>query len=660
MKLVLSNRRLFLAIRVMLLAAAPTAIDSLQAQEFAPEPLTDLGLIEEVNNPAAEGGRTFGHSMLQGETLGEFRYGVTQQTNTGPRCVAEIPGPVSHGPQDCQLAPYRARAQSLDANPPVPFCGPLDRIDDDLDTAIPIDLAAWWETGVSAPLGFASATNSVDVAGLTQSALSMSPLVKGVLTEPKIRQNDLVIENAAFDSTAFVEGKFADTNEPVGSALTTGDNSERFRDETFSSAAGVRRSARSGGTFELAQRGGFQENNSTFLIPNPQGTTRLEINFTQPLMRNRGRAVNETRIVLAQIDLKLAEAEVRSELEDHLIDVTRAYWSLYQARTQWLQQDRLYENATKLLEVLKARNGVDSHTRQVLRAQAAVASRQSDLVRTETRIRNSQARLRLLTGDPSLTGNMGLGRSNHMELIPQDMPLAMPVTISPRDATITALDNRPDITDSIRKIQAVSARVGAAKNQVLPRLDLILHTHVAGLDAQRDTFGAFTNQFSEGRPSYAAGLLYEVPIGNRAAQARLARNRWEMVRAMHEFQQTTEEAFTEVELAVRETQTTYCEMVAKKQSIDAANREVDYLEQRWELLPDPNESAVLLIENLLDAQERLADEERSFVAAQVGYAMSWVQLRKTMGVLLRFDNPNLPPSSPEIWSSDSDVWSQSP
>lgn len=79
-------------------------------------------------------------------------------------------------------------------------------------------------------------------------------------------------------------------------------------------------------------------------------------------------------------------------------------------------------------------------------------------------------------------------------------------------------------------------------------------------------------------------------------------------------------------------------MLTKKQAIDAAEREVSYLQQRWKLLPDPNESAVLLIENLLDAQERLADQERSFVRSQVAYAMSWVQLRKAMGVLLRFDN----------------------
>ena len=94
---------------------------------------------------------------------------------------------------------------------------------------------------------------------------------------------------------------------------------------------------------------------------------------------------------------------------------------------------------------------------------------------------------------------------------------------------------------------------------------------------------------------------------------------------------------------MREIHTGYEEMVTKKHAIDAAAKEVNYLRQRWELLPDPNESAVLLIEDLLDAQERLADQERAFVRAQAAYAMSWVLLRKSMGVLLRLDNPSHSP-----------------
>ena len=482
----------------------------------------------------------------------------------------KIPIPIHHGPYRGQLDEYRIRAAEIS--------------DAEMGTATDVTIPVlseeiWWQEMVAGPIGLSGQALPVDLNGLTQTALACSPLVKSILTEPRIRRSDLVIADADFDTVAFIEGNFADTNEPVGSLLTTGNDATRFRDQTFSSAAGLRKRARAGGALELVQRGGFQANNSSLLDPNPQGTTRLEVNFTQPLLKDHGRAVNNTRVLLAQIDIELAKSDVRAELEKHLVDVTRAYWDLFGARAGWLQRNRLLQGAIDLHRILVARDQVDSLKRQTLRAEVAVASRRSDLIRAEAKIRNSQARLRLLTGDPRLIQRAA------WELTPQESPLSVPVKLSTREATITALDNRPDIAKSIRQIQAVSARVGAARNQVLPRLDMILSTYVAGLDSRRDTFGAFVNQFSDGRPSYAAGLLFEVPINNRASRARLDRSRWELTRAIHEFQQTTDVAFTEVEVAVRETQTALGEMVTKQQAIEAASHEVNLPEPALEITP---------------------------------------------------------------------------
>ncbi len=558
-----------------------------------------------------------------------------------PEIASHIPPPISRGPFEGHLDYYRARAAEIADD---------TRADRSESAAIGLlGFDMWWDGVLPTRLGIEGESIPIDISSLTLITLESSPLVQGILTEPLIRRNDMVVADAEFDPLAFVEAKFADTNDPVGSKLTTGNNDDRYRDETFSSEAGIRKKTRRGASLELVQRGGFEKNNSTFLDPNPQGTTRLEVNFAQPLLKDGGRAVNLTRVMIASIDVKLADSEVRSGLEDHLVDVTAAYWGLYQARAEWLQRNRLLDGAVRLHDVLAARGSVDSLQRQILRARVAVKSRRSELVRAEARIRNAQARLRLLTGSPQLIG------ANRVELAPQDRPLAYPVSVSTREATITALDNRPDIAQSLRNIQSVSLRVGAAKNQVLPRLDLILSSYVAGLDGGTNTFGAWVNQFSEGGPSYTAGLLLEVPLGNRASRARLAANRWELQRAMYQFQQTTEVVFTDVEIAVRETQTAFDEMATKKQAIEAAEAEVDYLQQRWEILPDPNESAILLIEDLLDAQERLADEERAFITAQVAYALSWVQLRKAMGVLLRFDVPNHAPVIPAP-SPDSQSW----
>ena len=54
----------------------------------------------------------------------------------------------------------------------------------------------------------------------------------------------------------------------------------------------------------------------------------------------------------------------------------------------------------------------------------------------------------------------------------------------------------------------------------------------------------------------------------------------------------------------------------KYHAMVAVTDEADYLFDRWKALPGADDSAVLLLENLLDAQERVADEEAALVRAR--------------------------------------------
>ena len=174
----------------------------------------------------------------------------------------------------------------------------------------------------------------------------------------------------------------------------------------------------------------------------------------------------------------------------------------------------------------------------------------------------------------------------------------------------------------------------------MPQLDFVVTTYVAGLAAAADFGKAYGNQFAEGRPSYSVGLQFEVPIGNRAARGQANRRQSEHRRAISRFSLSVEESLTSVELAVREVETSYLEMLAKRKSMIAAEREAQYLSDRWRVLPYASDSAAQMLENLLDAQERVANEERAMVTAQVTYALSLIQLKSEMGTLLRIgDSP---------------------
>lgn len=497
--------------------------------------------------------------------------------------------------------------------------------------SMPTNFVAWWDPLVRQPAGLSGQALPVGVDVLVQNALVHSPHVKAIETEPQIRQTQLVEEYAEFDWRSFLESKYVDTNDPVGNTLTTGNNDNRFKDQTWYASGGIRRRNEFGGEVEAKQRLGHQQNNSRFLVPQPQGTARFELNYTQPLLNGRGRPYNESRIVLAHIDTGMAHDQVVEELQEHLLKVTQAYWDLYRARSEYFQRQRLLNEAEQILANLTGRQTVDALERQVLRAQATVANRRSEIARAVTSIRNAESQLRLLVNDPMLR------QSAALEFVPGDCPLAEGITVSVRDGLSTALRNRPDISQAIRTLSATSVRMGVAKHELLPQLDLLMSTYVAGLEGDSRVFSAYGNQFADGRPGFAVGLQFEFPAGNRAARARVERRKWEMTKAANEFRATVEQSLTETEIAIREVHTTYREMQGKFEAMTATDRETLFLVDRWKTLPDLDDSATLLLEDLLDSQARRAEEESAFVQAQVNYAVALVRMRKVTGTLLRCD-----------------------
>ena len=487
----------------------------------------------------------------------------------------------------------------------------------------------WWDELIVQRTGIAQQPLPVRVDELIRQTLISSPHVQVAATEPHIQNTVLVEEQAKFDWRAFLNTQYDDLNDPVGNELTTGNNDDRFVQREFYAQGGLRRKNLAGGEIDITQRIGTLRNNSRFLIPPDQGNSRLELNYTQPLLNGRGRFVNESLILLARINYFSAGDQFIIELQNHLLSVTEAYWELYQARANYFQRRKLLQSAQRILENLKGRSEVDALDRQVLRATAAVASRKSEISRALTRIRNAQSQLRLLVNDPSLIN------SSCQEFLPKDQPLSGDLGISLGDVVATALGNRPDISQAIRELRATSVRLGVAKNDILPQLDLLVSTYVAGLNGNTDVYAAYVNQFTDGRPGFSVGLQFELPLGNRAAFARQERRRLELTRAVGQFRAVTESALTEVEVAYREVGTTHQEMLARYEAMRASSQETDFLMDRWQTLPEVNDSSTLLLEDLLDSQERLTDEEDSFVRAQVSYAVALVKLRQAMGTLLQ-------------------------
>ena len=534
-------------------------------------------------------------------------------------------------PAESLINPYAARANAYPASVAMPHeAGQL--------AELPREYAPWWDEVINKPMRAAPSTRPINVESLIFEAIEHSPQVTAFRIDPIIRETQILEEVAEFDWQTFLETKFDDSNDPIGNSLTTGDNSDRFTDKHFTSRFGVEKRLEQGGSLDVTQNFGLQDNNSTFFTPRDQGTSRLELNFTQPLLRGAGQTYNESRTVLAMLDHQISEDDLQDSLQDHLVEVYTTYWNLYRARAVRLQKERLLRRAIDVEQKLAARQGIDAVRRQVLRARAAIASRRSEIARADMEVRNAESRLRLLVNSP------GLKQSTVVELLPIEAPMSEYMSVSMRGSVETALQNRPDIRRAIKQMKETAVRLEVSKNELLPKLDFVLGTYVAGLRGKSQIDTAWTNQFRDGRPGYSVGLMLQYPLGNRAAKARYARREWEVARTLKEFEASVESSMSEVELAVREFETSYQEMLSRFQSMIAADTEANYLLERWRLLPGNDQTTSFLLEDLLDAQERVAMEEQDFVEAQVAYVLSVVRLKRASGILLNCDCGNSPVS----------------
>ena len=108
-----------------------------------------------------------------------------------------------------------------------------------------------------------------------------------------------------------------------------------------------------------------------------------------------------------------------------------------------------------------------------------------------------------------------------------------------------------------------------------------------------------------------------------------------MRQAIRQFQFNVEQVMSEVEIAVREVEAAHREMLARYQAMLANETDLNYFEKRWELLPGDDRSASFLLEDILEAHDRLAAEESNFAQTQTNYAMAIVNLKRALGILLQ-------------------------
>jgi outer membrane protein TolC len=384
-------------------------------------------------------------------------------------------------------------------------------------------------------------------------------------------------------------------------------------------------------------------NNSPVSSFNPALNSSLQINFAQPLIRNRGMYVNRLGIMTARSRLRVTNYTLRDTVLQLVENAENAYWDVALARDNLKVQERALELAQEALK--RARRELE------LGAMSPLDIYQPEQNAATAEISVSQARYFLQQRENALRKQIGA------DLDPAfyNMPIVLtestdvPTSTSEIDAGLAvqkALLSRPDLKAANQTLDVDDLQIKSAKNSLLPDLQLLGMYSSQGqsgdfIQRQYNSdgssqiisvipggFGDSLGQlFGFGFPVYQFGLQLRLPIRNRAAAADLA----------DALVTKKRDALTvrNVEQAVRlDVLNAVSQVESSKASVKLAHVALDFARKYLEAEQKKYELGTSQIYFVLQAQQSLVNAESALVQNSIGYKRSVLDLLRRTGELL--------------------------
>jgi outer membrane protein TolC len=452
---------------------------------------------------------------------------------------------------------------------------------------------------------------------------------------PGIGEAQVAAAEAAFDWVLFSNLTWNNSDSPRGQTGFTGGTLSPVTAEVSQSIggqAGVRRTLIGGGRLTLQADQSYRDDDSPGQIsnPNPANTVALAAQWDQPLLRGAGSEVSQAEIRIARNVERNAVETLRRDMIRTATQVESTYWELVRARYDLQILTRLLDRGVKVRDQLEQRARIDANQAQIADARARVESRRADVLAAQAQVRILSNRLKGLINDPA----MPVG--SEVVLLPSDEPQDQPIQFSLVESLRTAIVTRPEVQQSILAIDDASIRQTVARNQTLPDLQLRMQ---ARLETLNNTTGeALGDTLNAEFVDYVLGLVLEVPIGNRRAEADLRRRELERLQTTLAYQNAVKDVVEETKSALERARLNYTQIAQRRNSRLTAAESLRVLLVEKETLQG---YTVERLDLELSQEERLAAAERAEIEALTQYNTALAELFQAMGTALERNNIRL-------------------
>jgi HAE1 family hydrophobic/amphiphilic exporter-1 len=445
--------------------------------------------------------------------------------------------------------------------------------------------------------------------------------------DPAISEERLNAAKAAFVPT-LVSGIQRNSQLQPPTSLFSG--SEGLETGTWSGNVAVSKlMARGGGNYQIGIDTSRVSTNSLISSFNPSLSARLQLAFSQPLLRDFRIDASRAQVDIATRNRSIADTRLQESTVSTSAAAERAYWSLASAIGQVGVQQRALELALELERTNRARVDVgQSPPLDLVAARAEVAQRRENLIIARTTAREAEDLLRTLIMDEKRADFWSV-RITPADRVP-------PVGPAPDvDAAVRrALAERIDLVRTRKEIEISETGIAIAKNETKPDLRLQANYLTDGAGGTRllrtggfpgTVTGSEVTRYSDvlsqilslDYPTWTLGFTFSYPLGKSAAEANLARARIEKDQSSARLRALEFSAVREVREAAGRLEQNQQRIETAALSRELAEQRLDAEQKRFEV----GMSTSFLV---IQAQRDLAVARNNELQAQLDYQLAVV------------------------------------
>jgi len=433
---------------------------------------------------------------------------------------------------------------------------------------------------------------------------------------------------------------------------------QQFLGDTGNMTTGIQKRTATGATVGFSNTTLYDNNNSPIRqkgVPSTF-TTNYDFTFNQPLLQGAGVTYNRIAgpdpfdntygrpafrgVLLARINADISLAEFEAGVRNLVSDTEQSYWELYFAyrnlESRKAGRDSSLEAWRKVhaLYVEQSRGGEADKEAQ---AREQYFFFRGEVEQALTDVYRCENRLRFM---------MGISASDGRLIRPSDEPTTARISFDWQQSVVETLSRSAELRRQKWVIKQKELELTAAKNLLLPRLDLVGRWRFLGMGQElinqnykaynangpdplngTDAYSSMLGgQFQE----WQAGAQFTMPLGFRRELATVRNYQLQLTRERARLQDEELEASHALVEAVRNVDTNFALSQTNFNRRVAAERQVEAVQAAYD-------AGTVTLDQLLDAQRRRAEAESSYARAIVDYTRSISQLHFRKGSLLEYN-----------------------